>query len=460
MCGFFFIASTSQDRIKRAKSRVEYITRTIIPRGPDAKCTYEQYGLMVIHTHLRISGFQTQPLLFNKGIAVYNGEIYNEYEKINEDLNYSDANTLLNLLNFKGVDSLVELEGEFAIVVYQADIQKVFIITDTFGTKPVYYSSNPGEVVVGSYNETIFDYDSSLNITRVPANTFLMIDVSTGKVIRSESVWKFNFLQQTKNNYDKCVNSLVASIKKKISGRGAKYFVPLSSGYDSGLISLVAANANVDVKCYSVPYLEDPKVLDERIRLLDSLGIKTEVIHISRQDFFNARSYLHEHLDYYPLIAEDFVDQNFSDSDFRNNPGFVASSIICKRARSEGRLIQLSGQGADEIMTDYSTGSMKMSQLKGCWHGVTAPWKNLLHGWNAVFLGATERISGLFGIETRYPFLDRSVVQEFIDLKPELKESTYKGAIAKYFDVQKFSYVEKKQGFAGFDIDSLSDSIV
>ena len=49
------------------------------------------------------------------------------------------------------------------------------------------------------------------------------------------------------------------------------------------------------------------------------------------------------------------------------------------------------------------------------------------------------------------------MVQEFINLNPKLKESRYKGAIAKYFDECKFPYVEKKQGFAGFNIDGFPD---
>ena len=72
-------------------------------------------------------------------------------------------------------------------------------------------------------------------------------------------------------------------------------------------------------------------------------------------------------------------------------------------AREDGYVISLSGQGADEIITDYSTGSMKMSELKGEWSNLRKPWKNFF-GWNKIFLGATERISGLFGIETRYLF--------------------------------------------------------
>ena len=167
-------------------------------------------------------------------------------------------------------------------------------------------------------------------------------------------------------------------------------------------------------------------------------------------------SYLHKMLGKYILQPEEFEEQNFPDPDFRNITGYVASAIINKYAREDGYIISLSGQGADEIITDYSTGSMKMSQMKGDWTNLRGPWKNFFGGWNRIFLGATERISGLFGIETRYPFLDFQLVQEFINLTPELKSSIYKPPISHRLTALNFPFHNSKQGFAGFDLKSKS----
>lgn len=455
MCGFFLLASTLEASMERGRSRMEAIARTITPRGPDAKCVYEQRGVLAMHTHLRITGFQVQPLLFDKGIAIYNGEIYNEYERIAADLKYSDANTLLNLLNAEGIDGLGVLEGEFAICVYHPDDKTVCIVTDTFGTKPVYYACSPGEIVVGSYNDTLLDFDSSLVPIRVPANTLLVIDVPSGQVIRSESVWDFDFSRQNDESYDLWIDCFKTSIKKRTAARGQKYYVPLSSGYDSGLIASALMGSGVDFSCYSVPYLEDGDTIRQRVKQLNSYGVSTTLMEISSDEYRDMNAYLHTNLGYYGLIAEDFEEENFPDPDFRNVPGYVAAALICQSARRDGRLVQLSGQGSDEILTDYCTGSMRMSEFKGDWRKLKRPWKNLHQGWNAVFLGGVERISGLFGIETRYPFLDRALVQSFINLKPEIKATRFKGPIAKYFDQVGFPYVEKKQGFAGFDVRKL-----
>ena len=59
-----------------------------------------------------------------------------------------------------------------------------------------------------------------------------------------------------------------------------------------------------------------------------------------------------------------------------------------------------------------------------------------------------NEIGDKYGIETRYPFLDKNVVQEFLWLKPELKNSQYKSVIDNYFMKNNFSFSRgKKIGF-------------
>jgi hypothetical protein len=77
-----------------------------------------------------------------------------------------------------------------------------------------------------------------------------------------------------------------------------------------------------------------------------------------------------------------------------------------------------------------------------------------------------ESITGGFGIEGRYPFLDRKVVQEYLNLVPELKNKEFKAPIANFlisnnypiktgdpekikkgFNVVKENYLQKLIGF-------------
>lgn len=458
MCGFFLLASSAASGVDVDFESIARIASTIDPRGPDARCVYEQKGLLAIHTHLRITGYSIQPLLFSDGVAVYNGEIYNEWRRISKDYLYSDARTLVDLLEAEGIDGLAQLDGEFAICIYFPDRNVVCIITDTFGTKPAYYTSRPGRVAVGSYNDTLLEYDALSEPIRVPANTLLVIDVVTGNVIRSEAVWKFDFSHQTVNSYDSWIDTFIVSLQKRTSSRNQRYFVPLSSGHDSGLIAATLSNTETSFRCYAVPYLENESILQQRIDILNCRGVSTTLMDISPEEYLSMNSYIRSNLNFYALRAIDFDEENYLDPDFRNAPGYVASALICERARSDSNLIQLSGQGADELLTDYCTGSMRMSELKGNWKNLSGPWKNLHAGWNAVFLGATERICGLFGIESRYPFLDRTLAQSFINLRPELKGRHFKAPIAAYFDSASFPYTDRKQGFAGFNLSKLGST--
>jgi asparagine synthetase B (glutamine-hydrolysing) len=57
-------------------------------------------------------------------------------------------------------------------------------------------------------------------------------------------------------------------------------------------------------------------------------------------------------------------------------------------------------------------------------------------------------VAGHFGIETRYPFLDRELVQEFLWLSADLKNSQYKSALAEYLQVNNWPYQpNEKLGF-------------
>ena len=69
------------------------------------------------------------------------------------------------------------------------------------------------------------------------------------------------------------------------------------------------------------------------------------------------------------------------------------------------------------------------------------------------YLSKEESIGGSFGLETRYPFLDKSLVQEYLNLKPELKNKYYKSPITNY--LMKFNYPFIKDSTkVGFSLNS------
>lgn len=121
-----------------------------------------------------------------------------------------------------------------------------------------------------------------------------------------------------------------------------------------------------------------------------------------------------------------------------NDNGAIGMSHICARGKKEGQLIYLSGSGADEIFSDYGFNGIKHfrhSTIGGLFPDdleTVFPWKNFFDNTQRAYLMKEEHVSGSHGIEGRYPFLDTKVVQEFLWLKPELKNRYYKSVLHQY----------------------------
>lgn len=450
MCGIFFSFSTKKESLNKIKSKTESIQFTIEPRGPDRINVVEGHDFFTIHSQLIITGDKTQPVVTDKYILLFNGEIYNDYTEYKSDSLYSDTDYLEETYQEYGIKCFEKFDGEFAICIYDLETKTILLVTDTFGTKPLYYAILDDTILVGTYDSTIKSTGLNGTIHQVPANTLIVIDVSEKKINNQRELRTFDFDNQSVDSYSKWNNAFTDSMIKRTENTNHKYFISFSSGLDSGLIVAEMFHIRKKFKGYTVPYLEEKKILDERMDIFRENNISYDEINITEDSYESMRNYLYDMLEYYHLQPKEFDYQNFPDPDFRNIPGYVAAAIINKKARQDGNIISLSGQGADEIISDYSTGSMKMSELKGNWYGISKPWKNFFGGWNRIFLGGIERISGLFGIETRYPFLDYDLVQEFINLHPSLKSGELKPPIANKLRVFDFPLHLRKQGFAGY----------
>ena len=133
--------------------------------------------------------------------------------------------------------------------------------------------------------------------------------------------------------------------------------------------------------------------------------------------------------------------------DMLDDKATVGLASIYALANQEGRKVNFSGQGADEIMSDYSQWA-QATQLKGVFPEKLTAWRNFYGNYQRAYLSKEEHIAGAYGIETRYPFLDRDVVQEFLWLTPELKNRRYKAPLHEYLTRYDYPFdAGKKMGF-------------
>ena len=130
------------------------------------------------------------------------------------------------------------------------------------------------------------------------------------------------------------------------------------------------------------------------------------------------------------------------------------SKILTEAKKIDNNIkVLLSGIGADEVMAhgsyySYGIGNVNVfpDDLK-----CVFPWTNFYEGSMDNYIRGDEYVGGCFSFETRYPFCDKDVVQEFLWLKPELKNiynnSNYKPSLLYYLDKHKFPYCKRKLGF-------------
>lgn len=88
---------------------------------------------------------------------VFNGEIYN-HAQLREGLqqrghvyaSQTDSETILHLYEERGLDFVNEIEGDFAIALWDADRDQIVLVRDRIGVKPLYFYQLDGRFIFAS----------------------------------------------------------------------------------------------------------------------------------------------------------------------------------------------------------------------------------------------------------------------------------------------------------------------
>lgn len=409
-------------------------------RGPDLTNSKTINGIQFLHNLLHITGeVISQPLIKEDIVCVFNGEIYN-YRSFG---NYrSDGECIIDLYDSKGETFVKHLDGEFALCLIDFKNKKLILSNDTFSCKPLWYEINEGKFCIGSYNSQLTGLGFN-NGQKLKANTTKVFDLNSLKQIVEYNNVDFD-IKQYKTSFDGWLEAFSNSIKKRTQNTVQGMFVGLSSGYDSGSIACELEKQKVKFKAYSIINNENMGVLNNRFSLLSEV----EQITMTKDDF----NFWKNELD---SRCEDFsYADKFKSYNIKSDQASVGLSLICNKANKENRRIYFSGQGADEIISDYGfngTKFFKHSEFGGLFpdnlNGFF-PWHSFYNGTQIKYLNKEEYVAGAFGIETRYPFLDKDLVQEFLWLSPKLKNSKYKSCLDEYLKVNDFPYApSEKLGF-------------
>jgi asparagine synthetase B (glutamine-hydrolysing) len=473
MCGILFTTK------KLDNLNMDHVLQFLKNRGPDCASVKYIKNYTFIHTLLSMTGPPTEQPFYSKDeniICIFNGEIYNFEEFGNYQ---SDGECLVPLYEKYGVDFINKLDGEFAIVLVDFTKKILVFSTDIFGTRPLWIGFDQNDFGISTYKSCL-DRIGINNNYQVLSNKTCILDLNTIKITSELRVHTFD-LKQHKTTFDDWNKAFAESIHKRTKYAKCGVFIGMSGGYDSGAIACELTKQNIDFSAYSISNVEDKTVMAQRKELVKN----AHLIELDRDDFLKAREFLKQNAEEYylnfdngekdtynELVKQDNYNKNTAESllkviEFRktgqtvtDDNGGIGCSYICSLAKQQNEKIYLSGSGADEIFSDYGFNGVKYfshSTIGGHFPDdlqSVFPWKNFFGNSQRAYLMKEEHVAGAYGIEGRYPFLDKYVVQEFLWLTSELKNREYKSPLDNYLVTNKFPY-EKNQktgfgcGFAG-----------
>ena len=402
MCGFLVHNSVGDNtRISR--------------RGPDATNEMHRGGFTFVHNLLSITGaFTLQPFVDDEIVCLYNGQIYNQ------PFTRTDGEVLIPLYRKLGPSFAAELDGEFAIALYDFGRELAVFATDPFKTKPLFING----IECASYRSGVGGEKASPNE--------IVVKKFDGCVVDRLPVRRWD-LTQHGESYDGWISAFERAVLKRAK---AGCFIGLSSGYDSGALACALLRQGIDFMAYIYESDEHRGVLEARRAL---------VPHCDFEPDFTLADWLRRYLDdeSYTIVCDDGPVSTTVLSDGAT----LGMATIAKLARADGHRVALSGQGADEILSDYAPWP-RQSEFKGRFPSELRLWRNFNYSCQESYLMKEEYAGGAFGIESRYPYLDTDVVQEFLWLSCEAKNRHYKAPLREYLLRCNFPFEEgAKRGF-------------
>ena len=345
-------------------------------RGPDSKNTiyYPQENITSVFFRLGIIGSKEaahQPQENDRFIFCFNGEVYNYktiIKKFELKQSNSDTQTCFELFNKISFDrGVAELDGMFAISLYDKLEKKIHIAVDEFGQKPLYYRILDRKFSICSSLRTIakvanFTSDDIDNLAiehylsfgyfpseMTPfTNTHRVmpghITTITHEGVVETKRYRFSMRRRNesldKDLYNKLNFSLEKSILETALHSDSQYVgVSFSGGLDSSLVCGTLIKNNIDLTAFTVgfPDLKDFDESKNAQNIYHRLGGKNlALINIREKEIEDAC-----------ISCFDQMDIPIAD------PSFVATQFVYKAARQQGIKYVIGGDGADELFLGY-----------------------------------------------------------------------------------------------------------
>jgi asparagine synthase (glutamine-hydrolysing) len=380
MCGICGIweYGAAEGRIQRAL--VERMRDVMTHRGPDdaGELIFDEgrggFGFRRLSIiDLSEAGHQPMHGCTDRVWLVFNGEIYNHAE-LRQGLEQrghvyasrTDSETILHLYEERGLDFVSDIEGDYAIALWDADLKRLVLARDRAGVKPLYFYQQDGRFIFASEIKAILEHPSvprEVNeaalyhyltfvttpapqtlfsgIQKLPAGHMLVID--RGGEARITQYWDalppVSAIARTEEEHRQNILDLLrASIKKRMMA-DVPFGVFLSGGVDSSAnVALMSELMTQPVRTFTVGFhdTEELNELDSARAISKRFGTDHHEVMIGREEMMKFLPELVFHQD------EPIAD-----------PVCVPLYYVSKLARSTGTIVVQVGEGSDEIFAGY-----------------------------------------------------------------------------------------------------------
>lgn len=326
---------------------------------------------------LSLSGHQPMVSPDGKVILTFNGEIYNADQFRNDLINKgvqfkgtSDTEIILYLYLIHGIEKTSQmLNGMFAISILDMRINKLFLLRDRVGIKPLYYTAATNRFAYASEIKCFLalkdfvrqlSYDNLVenftfykplenilleNVYQVEAGQYIVVDTQTW------AIKKYRYFSLDDYVRPNLVNCTYAEIKQKAIDKlsqcvkqqkvsDVKVGCQLSGGVDSSMVTYFAS-------------------LKGQNPLKDSIS----VIFDGSEKGYSEEKYMHHvgekcGVDIHETIMNvDYVMENYERTLWHGDtvigrPNSIGLLMLTQKAR-ESVTVLVSGEGADELMGGY-----------------------------------------------------------------------------------------------------------
>lgn len=374
MCGFtgFVSSYLTEEALRRSNNSLKH-------RGPDAEGYFferlSQRAVGLGHRRLSIidlSEAANQPFHSADGryVMVYNGEVYNFRELKNKyqlsARTTSDTEVVLELFARHGTEAVRELNGMFAMVIFDKKEKTIYCFRDRFGIKPFFYYWDGNEFIFASelkgilqilnskpsVNKGALGYYFNLGFIPYPITIYNYIyKLSPGhQLTLSINNWKWEVgpyvkladfvLPETVRDAETAIQQtehlLLKSVKRQIIS-DVPLGIFLSGGTDSSLLTALAKEVSTEkVKTFSLGFSDS---------LYDELPFARKIANYLGTEHYEMVVSERELLDNLEFILASYDEPYIISAGFS---AFVLSAFCRRHVK-----VALSGEGADELFLGY-----------------------------------------------------------------------------------------------------------